>query len=79
VGPIMTGLEAMGQYRILLLPDHPTPIHIRTHTPDPVPFAVYGHDVIPSGVPGFTEKIMAEGPFIEQGHTLMEILLGIDQ
>jgi len=79
VGPMLTGLEAMGRYRVLLLPDHPTPISIRTHSPDPVPFAVYGYDVEPSGVPGFTEKIMEKGPFIERGYTLMETLLGIDR
>lgn len=79
VGPMLKGLEALGRFRVLLLPDHPTPISIRTHSPDPVPFAVFGHDVAPSGVPGFTEGIMEKGSFVERGYTLMETLLGIDR
>ncbi|MBN1882500.1 MAG: cofactor-independent phosphoglycerate mutase [Deltaproteobacteria bacterium] len=78
VGPMMAGLEEMGRFRVLLLPDHPTPIEIRTHSSEPVPFAVYGDGIAPSGAPGFTERIMAHGPFIEQGHTLMEMFLGAD-
>jgi len=79
VGPMTAGLAAMGRFRILLLPDHPTPIEIRTHSPVPVPFAIYGHGVTPSGVPDFSEKAMAHGPFIEQGYTLMDVFLGIDR
>jgi len=79
VGPMLKGLEALGRFRVLLLPDHPTPISIRTHSPDPVPFAVFGHDVVPSGVSGFTEGIMEKGSFVERGYTLMETLLGIDR
>jgi len=42
VGPVMRGLkERSGDYRVLLMPDHATPVEIRTHTPDPVPFAIY--------------------------------------
>ena len=79
VGPMMAGLKKMGLFRVLLLPDHPTPVEIRTHSPEPVPFAISGDGVAPSGVPGFTEGIMAHGPFIEKGHTLMDLLLGIDR
>lgn len=40
VGPVLAGLEKFGEYRVLAMPDHPTPISIKTHTPDPVPFAL---------------------------------------
>lgn len=42
VGPVMKGLEErFSEYRVLLMPDHATPIKIRTHTAEPVPFVVY--------------------------------------
>jgi 2,3-bisphosphoglycerate-independent phosphoglycerate mutase len=41
VGYLLKGLEGMGDYKILLLPDHPTPLSLRTHTAEPVPFIIY--------------------------------------
>lgn len=41
LAPIRKGLEEYQDYKILLLPDHPTPLSLRTHTSDPVPFALY--------------------------------------
>ncbi|MBI5211948.1 MAG: cofactor-independent phosphoglycerate mutase [Nitrospirae bacterium] len=42
VGPVMKGLkERFKHYRVLLMPDHATPIKLRTHTDDPVPFVIY--------------------------------------
>jgi 2,3-bisphosphoglycerate-independent phosphoglycerate mutase len=41
VGTILQGADKLGDYRILLLPDHPTPVELRTHTGDPVPFAIF--------------------------------------
>ena len=42
IGPIMKKLEDAGEdYRLLVLPDHPTPIYVRTHTSDPVPYLLY--------------------------------------
>jgi 2,3-bisphosphoglycerate-independent phosphoglycerate mutase len=41
VGPLMSGLKALGDHRVLLLCDHFTPIAVRTHTPEPVPFILY--------------------------------------
>ena len=41
VGPVIKGLEERsGEYRILLMPDHATPVKIRTHTEEPVPFVI---------------------------------------
>ena len=41
VGNIVQGMKQFDEYRILVLPDHPTPIEIRTHSADPVPFVLY--------------------------------------
>ena len=43
----------------MVLPDHPTPIPLRTHTADPVPFAVHGHGA--DSVSAFDERSAAEG------------------
>ncbi|MBI5644243.1 MAG: cofactor-independent phosphoglycerate mutase [Deltaproteobacteria bacterium] len=40
VGRVLKGVEKFKEYRILVLPDHPTPIALKTHTPDPVPFVL---------------------------------------
>lgn len=38
---VIEGMKSFGQYRILLLPDHPTPVSLKTHTDDPVPFVMF--------------------------------------
>ena len=46
---------------IMVLPDHPTPIPHRTHTADPVPFAIHGHGA--DSVSAFDERSAAEGSY----------------
>jgi len=41
VGAILKGMSDFERYRILVLPDHPTPLSVRTHTADPVPYVIY--------------------------------------
>ncbi len=41
VGTVMRGIKKFNKYSILLLPDHATPISVRSHTSDPIPFAIY--------------------------------------
>jgi len=41
LGTIIKGMKKFGNYKILVLTDHPTPISLRTHTSDPVPFVIY--------------------------------------
>jgi len=58
--------------RILAMPDHPTPIEVRTHTSDPVPFVVWGPGIDPSGARAFSEAEAAgTGVFVQDGHTLI--------
>ena len=77
VAPIVAGLEAAGEdYRMLILPDHPTPIRCRTHTADPVPFLLYDSTASDQGSV-FSEKAAREsGLYIPCGHTLIEKLIG---
>ena len=48
---------------IALLPDHPTPVHHRTHTAEPVPFAIYYPGIVPDDVQTFDEEAAAEGAY----------------
>jgi len=77
VGTIVKGMEDRGDYRIMVLPDHPTPLAIKTHADDPVPFVIYdSNQKRPSGARGFDEKEASRsGIVIEEGHTLMERLV----
>jgi len=59
-------------FRMLILPDHATPIAVQTHTPEPVPFLLWGPGFEASGAKRFTEtEAKGTGVFIEEGHTIM--------
>jgi len=78
VGAILKGMSGFGKYKILVLPDHPTPLSVRTHTADPVPYVIYstegrGEDV---SIEGFDEaSARRSGIFIEKGFELIERFL----
>ena len=60
-------------FKIFLLPDHPTPVRIRTHSMDPVPFFIYASDKIEDGVDSFSEdSAAAKGYYVANGYTLMD-------
>ncbi len=61
-------------FKIMVLPDHPTPIRIRTHSMDPVPFFIYSsEDEKESGISTFNERTAnASNMYIPKGYTLME-------
>lgn len=75
VGTVLDGLPALGAHRVLVLPDHPTPVRRMTHTPDPVPFILYGSaGEFPAARPaqGYSEKeAKATGVIVDPGYTLM--------
>lgn len=81
LGQIIEGLKADGEkFVILLTPDHPTPIEIRTHSSDPVPFVMYDSErkAAPNAAE-YTEKACtATGLFIAEGHTIMKRLISRD-
>jgi 2,3-bisphosphoglycerate-independent phosphoglycerate mutase len=66
-----------GDLRVLLMPDHPTPITVRTHTPDPVPFMMWGKGIRANGAGRFTEAEAGKtGVFIGEGYKIMGKLVG---
>ncbi|MBE6653580.1 MAG: cofactor-independent phosphoglycerate mutase [Ruminococcaceae bacterium] len=63
-------------FKILVLPDHPTPLRIRTHSIDPVPFFIYDSSAEVPGTSSFSEATAADtGLYIPEGHTLLERLI----
>ena len=77
LGKILPELEKMGDYKILICPDHPTPLNIRTHSRTPVPFVLYDSTKQNSGVECFTEETAENtGVFIEMGYTLLDMMIG---
>jgi 2,3-bisphosphoglycerate-independent phosphoglycerate mutase len=77
VGPIMSGLKKFDDYRILLMPDHHTPVRLKTHNTDPVPFSMFGTGFAGMGADGFSEVSCGKtGLFVENGHALMGRLFG---
>ncbi len=77
VKPICEGLEAAGEdFRMLIMPDHPTPLRIRTHVADPVPFLLYDSTKDMKSELKYNEADAAKsGIFVEQGYTMMERLI----
>ena len=72
VGPVLEGLRAFGEFRLMVLPDHRTPLSVRTHTPDPVPVAMYASDGDMDGMRAFSEREAERGSLrINAGFTLM--------
>ena len=74
LAPVYEYLKASGEdFKIMILPDHPTPVRLRTHTIDPVPFMIYSSKDSAAGCDSFTEAEAATtGLYISAGHTLME-------
>ena len=78
VGPVVEAMRKAGEdFSILVMPDHPTPIKIKTHTSDPVPFLIYrSNDEKDSGLDSYNETTAAStGLYIEKGYTLMQKFL----
>ena len=75
--PVYEYLVSTGEaFRILILPDHPTPVCKRTHTMDPVPFILYDSENEKSGIERFDEDhASAAGFYLPKGEELMDIML----
>ncbi len=62
--------------RVLILPDHATPVETQTHVGDPVPFLLWGPGFKPGGAKRFTEaEAKGAGVFVEQGFDIMRMLI----
>lgn len=77
LAPVMDYLEGCGEdYAVLLMPDHPTPLSIRTHSADPVPFVLYRRGDRAARDCRYTEREAERtGVFVEEGFTLTEHML----
>lgn len=77
LAPVYEYLEQYGEpFKIMILPDHPTPIAIRTHSIDPVPFMIYSSETTENGVADFHEFSAEQtGLYIPDGYTLMGRLI----
>ncbi|MGI6066088.1 MAG: cofactor-independent phosphoglycerate mutase [Bacillota bacterium] len=78
LGTILTGLESLNDdYRLMVLPDHPTPISIKTHTAEIVPFMIYDSRFrVTSSATSYDEdNARATGVFVESGPELMARLI----
>jgi 2,3-bisphosphoglycerate-independent phosphoglycerate mutase len=78
VGTILGGMKEFKQYKVMVLPDHPTPLSVRTHTADPVPFVIYSNEgECGSGHAKAFDEVSAgqTGIFIEKGFELIERFL----
>jgi len=65
-----------GGLRVLVLPDHPTPIRVRTHSGEPVPFLLWGEGFKANGAKRFTEaEAKSTGLFIEEGYNIIKRLV----
>jgi 2,3-bisphosphoglycerate-independent phosphoglycerate mutase len=80
VGRILEGISKFGEYRILCATDHPTPVRLRTHTVDPVPFIFYsGESDVKSDALGYDENsAKSTGVFVAEGHRLIDLFIGDD-
>jgi 2,3-bisphosphoglycerate-independent phosphoglycerate mutase len=75
---VISRLRSWGEddLRLLIMPDHPTPVKSRTHSPEPVPFLLWGEGFNPNGAKMFSEiEAKGTGLFIEDGYNIMKRLL----
>ena len=79
VAPLVKALDAEGvPYRMLILPDHPTPVRVRTHTSDSVPYMLYDSENQLDKTWHYNEKEgNASGNYISVGHTLINHLFEV--
>ncbi|MGN1126326.1 MAG: cofactor-independent phosphoglycerate mutase [Ruminococcus sp.] len=75
--PVVGFLKGYDDFAVLVCPDHPTPLNIKTHSSNPVPYLIYSSkDEKDSGVKSFTEaNVRATGEYIEKGFTMMNYFL----
>ncbi len=73
LGPVTDYLRSQGDFKVLVTPDHATPLSLKTHTNDPIPFMIYDSTKEAAGVDGFCERTAKEtGLFVQPGYTIME-------
>lgn len=73
LGPVINSLRKMGDFKVMVTPDHATPLSLKTHTNDPIPFFIYDSRKPENGADHFNEKTAKEsGLYIDKGFTIMK-------
>ncbi|SHH25572.1 phosphoglycerate mutase [Thermosyntropha lipolytica DSM 11003] len=76
IGLVRSVLDYFDDIRIMIMPDHPTPLSLKTHTSAPVPFMIYDKNNPCYESPGiYNEKYAQEGLFFDSGHKLMDFFI----
>src|SRR5262249_46751541 len=76
VGPLLEAMPKMGDWRILVSPDHRTPLRTRAHAHGAVPFAMAGTSIQSKNQPSYDEAVAAASDLaFEKGHQLMSRFL----
>ena len=76
VGTVLEGIKKFGNYAVLCMPDHPTPVKLMTHTSDPVPFVIYRGGVGEGNGAVSYDEFQAKGTgLVVEGHLLLPMLL----
>ena len=72
--PLYEEFKKYGDFRLLVMPDHPTPVSRRTHTHEPVPFVIFdNHEPLDSGIDNYCEKTAeTTGLYIDPGYKLID-------
>jgi 2,3-bisphosphoglycerate-independent phosphoglycerate mutase len=76
VGPVLAKLRTYPQWRLLVLPDHPTNIATRKHGYAPTCWAMAGSDIHPGGATAYSEAQASRGRVLANGHDLMSVFVG---
>ncbi|MFA5356039.1 MAG: cofactor-independent phosphoglycerate mutase [Candidatus Omnitrophota bacterium] len=80
VGGVLKGLKRSKNFRILVLPDHATPISLKTHASDPVPFGVFGKGIVGRGFLNYSEKESVKSDlYFENGFELMNYFISVSE
>lgn len=77
IGELLRGLEHFEDYRLMVLPDHPTPLSVRTHTAEEIPFLIYRKSqcLENQGRSYDEESARRSGLRFERGHKLMDYFI----
>lgn len=76
LGPVLEALDKYDDYKVLIMPDHATPLALKTHTNDPIPFLMYEKNKDFKGFDEYTEETAKlSGEFVENGHELLKMFI----
>jgi len=76
LGTVLKAFKGKRNFRILALPDHATPVALKTHAADPVPFGIFGQDIVARGFLNYSEKeALKSDLYFDPGYELMDYFI----